>query len=282
MPELPEVQTIVNDLNAADLIGRAIREAKVYWPKTIATSSAKYFCRQIAGKTIATIQRRAKLILMGLNTGQMLAVHLRMTGRFQLDKAGKRRCKHVHVTLKLDDGRELRFYDTRKFGRFYLLDHAEAFLSTFGPEPLASEFTSSVLARRLYGRCRQIKPLLLDQTFIAGLGNIYVDEALWASRIHPQRRSDTLLPKEIKSLHGAIRRVLRQGLKHAGTTLGRGQSNFYSLDRTRGRNENYLKVFRRTAQPCPRCAAPIVRIVVGQRSTHVCETCQRSPWSGEN
>ncbi|RJQ79502.1 MAG: DNA-formamidopyrimidine glycosylase [Desulfobacteraceae bacterium] len=274
MPELPEVQTIVDDLNAIGLIGRSIVQVEVFWPAAIATSPPAVFCRRIRGQTIESIGRRGKFVLFRLHSGPILAVHLRMTGRFQMAAKGGHPCRHVHVVLKIDDGRSLWFHDTRKFGRFYLLDHPQAVLGSLGPEPLAPHFTAELLAGRMARQRRQLKPLLLDQTFMAGLGNIYVDEALWAARLHPLRRSDTLSAGQIRALHGAIRRVLRQGLKHAGTTLGKGQSNFYSLGDARGGNDAHLKVFRRTGEACPRCRSPIVRIVVGQRSTHLCERCQ--------
>ncbi|MBI5064173.1 MAG: DNA-formamidopyrimidine glycosylase [Desulfatitalea sp.] len=275
MPELPEVQTIVNDLIAAELIGRRIAQARVYWPRTIATSPADRFCSQIRNLAIERIQRRAKFILIALDKGQTLIVHLRMTGRFQWGDERSVQEKHVHVALTMDDGRVLCFHDTRKFGRFYLMKEPRTLLGKLGPEPLSAEFTAAAFKQQLMGRQRQIKPLLLDQTFLAGLGNIYVDEALWDARIHPLRGADSLHSDEVAALHAAIRHVLRQGIKHAGTTLGNGPSNFYSLGKVRGGNANHLKVFRRTGAPCPRCRTVITRIIVAQRSTHVCEKCQR-------
>jgi formamidopyrimidine-DNA glycosylase len=276
MPELPEVQTIVNDLNAAGLRGHVILGANVFWPKTIAGMPPRSFCQHLKGQTIRSIHRRAKWILFGLNRGWTLAVHLRMTGRFELGQVGQPPRKHMQVRIDLEDGRALQYFDTRKFGRFSLMMDPGPFLESFGPEPLEAGFTVKVLAQQLAGRRRWIKPLLLDQTVLAGLGNIYVDEALWVARIHPLRRADTLRPGEIKALHKAVRHVLRAGLRHHGTTLGHGQSNFYSLGKRRGGNENHLKVFRRTGQPCPDCGHSIVRMVIGQRATHVCPRCQRS------
>lgn len=274
MPELPEVQTIVNDLKGAELSGQVIVRAAVHWPATIATCPPGIFCRQIQGRTIMGISRRAKLVLFQLDDGGLLAVHLRMTGRFQLVDGHQRRDRHVHVVLVLKDGRRLWFHDTRKFGRFYLVDDPETLLGRLGPEPLSSGFTARKLASLLAGRHRMIKPLLLDQALIAGLGNIYVDEALWAARIHPLRKADSLSMEEIKALHGAIRKVLRQGVRNAGTSLGNGQGNFYSIGRARGRNADHLQVFRRTGQPCAVCRCPIRRIKVAQRSSHICEQCQ--------
>lgn len=274
MPELPEVQTVVNNLIAAGLAGKCITRAEVFWPATIATPLPAEFRRRIRGQTIESIQRRGKFVLFGLQGGLMLAVHLRMTGRFQMDNGRRQPCRHVHVVMHMNDGRALWFHDTRKFGRFFLVDQPRSVLGKLGPEPLDPRFTAKALAQRMAGQRRQLKPMLLDQTFIAGLGNIYADEALWRAKLHPLRRSNTLSAAQIKALHAAIRHVLRQGLKNAGTTLGTGQSNFYSLGGVRGKNETHLTVFRRTGKLCLRCRKRIVRIVVGQRSTHICDQCQ--------
>lgn len=282
MPELPEVHTIVNDLIAAGLIGRCIAKAEVHWPRTIATPSADGFCRRIRNRTIQGIQRRGKFILVSLDAQLTLIIHLRMTGRFQWHDGNEVHPKHVHVALTTDDGRVLCFHDTRKFGRFYLVEEPRTLLGELGPEPLSPDFTAVAFKKLLSGRQRQIKPLLLDQTFLAGLGNIYVDEALWTARIHPLRGGDSLNTAEINALHAGIRRVLQKGIKHAGTTLGNGRNNFYSLEGGRGNNAVHLKVFRRTGAPCPRCGTAITRIVVAQRSSHLCEFCQpRGPVPGE-
>ncbi len=276
MPELPEVQTIVNDLNAANVAGKTIMGAKVFWPRTIAEPSASAFCRRIKGKKISAIRRRGKFIVFDFNKGDNLLLHLRMSGRLHLVPYDLPRQKHEYVILSLTDGRQLRFHDTRKFGRFYLTSDAQKILGRLGPEPLATGFTLKIFARSLSPRNRLLKPLLLDQTFIAGLGNIYVDEALWESKIHPRRIAASLSESEIRALHRAIPRVLKRGLKNLGTSLGTGQTNFYSIAKHQGRNRDELKVFRRTDLPCPRCQATIRRLIVGQRSTHICPKCQKS------
>ncbi|MBD3305926.1 DNA-formamidopyrimidine glycosylase [candidate division KSB3 bacterium] len=274
MPELPEVQTVVNDLNAAGLVGATITNARVFWARTIDTLSPKAFCRQITGQTVQQIWRRGKYIVMDFTSGDHLLIHLRMSGRLHWVTSDAARSPHEHVLLTFETGRQLRFHDTRKFGRMYLVHEVSVVLGQLGPEPLAKGFTAKLLADRLQGRHRLLKPLLLDQTFIAGLGNIYADEALWAARLHPLRLSSSLSFEEVTRLHRAIRSVLRRGIKNLGTTLGAGSTNFYSLGRAEGRNREQLKVFRRTDQPCPRCQTPIERIIVGQRSTHICTTCQ--------
>jgi formamidopyrimidine-DNA glycosylase len=275
MPELPEVETIARDLNAAGVAGKKIACARVHWDRTIAEPSVPDFCRLIEKKKIAAIGRRGKFLVFDLAGGGHLLMHLRMSGRLHLVTAGTERLPHEHVALAFEDGSELRFHDTRKFGRIYLMADAGRILGRLGPEPLDPDFTPQALTERLSARSRRLKPLLLDQTFVAGLGNIYADEALWEAKIHPRRVSDSLSRKEAEALHAAIQRVLRRGLKNLGTSLGTGKANFYSVGRRRGRNRDALKVFRRTGEPCPRCETPVERIIVGQRSTHVCPRCQK-------
>jgi formamidopyrimidine-DNA glycosylase len=210
-----------------------------------------------------------------MTDGYTMLLHLRMSGRLHLVSSDVPRIKHEHVILSFADGRQLRFHDTRKFGRLSLLKDPAPILDPLGPEPLATGFTVNVLGRILKGRRRLLKPLLLDQTMIAGLGNIYVDEALWEARLHPLRLASSLSKPEIKALRLAIPRVLKRGLKNLGTSLGTGKANFYSVASRRGRNTDKLNVFRRTDLPCPNCATKIERIIVGQRSTHICPDCQK-------
>ena len=274
MPELPEVQTIVNDLNAADLIGVPISGAKIFWARTIAEPSPKQFCKLIKDRTFTSIRRRGKHLVFETDNGMTMLLHLRMSGRLHLVADATPRIKHEHVIIEFNDTRQLRFHDTRKFGRIHLTNDPETILGRLGPEPLGNGFTEKVLADRLRRHRRLLKPLLLDQAFVAGLGNIYVDEALWDAKLHPNRIAAALSKNEIKALHRAIPKVLKRGLKNLGTSLGTGKANFYSVARHRGRNKDKLKVFRRTGLPCPRCKATIKRIIVGQRSTHICPKCQ--------
>ena len=274
MPELPEVETIARDLNAAGLVGKTLTCARVYWDRTVAEPSVPEFCRLIEKKQIAAVGRRGKFLVIDFAGGGHLLMHLRMSGRLHLVSAGAQQLSHEHVVFAFEDGSELRFHDTRKFGRVYLMVDAERILGRLGPEPLDPMFTPRVLFEGMRKRSRRVKPLLLDQGFVAGLGNIYTDEALWEAQIHPRRLSDSLSQKEAEALHAAIRKVLQRGLKNLGTSLGTGKANFYSVGRRRGRNRDALKVFRRTGEPCPRCAVPVQRIIVGQRSTHICPKCQ--------
>jgi formamidopyrimidine-DNA glycosylase len=276
MPELPEVQTIVDDLNSVGLVGCPIRSVQVYWPRSIAQPEADLFCRMVRGRTIEAINRRAKYIRFYLDRGLCMAVHLRMTGKFILNNKPTKRDKHEHVILKIGKKTILKFHDTRKFGRFYLMAVDDSFFDRLGPEPLDYRLTSEKFAAMLKGRSRSIKPLLLDQSFIAGLGNIYVDEALWSAGIHPMIKADRLGHDQGYRLLRAIRKVLRSGLKNAGTTLGQGKNNYTSLRQGRGNNQSNLKVFQRTGLACPKCGRKIEKTIIGQRSTHFCPRCQPS------
>ncbi len=277
MPELPEVQTVVDNLNRLPLAGRTITGAQVFWPKSVGLMQDTEFCRRVSGCRIRNIHRRGKYIVFGLSGDQTLLIHLRMTGRLNWTARNDARNPHEHVILQIEGAYDLRFQDTRKFGRITLTHSPQTILGKLGPEPLASGFTGKRLAEMMSPKKRQIKPLLLDQTFIAGLGNIYVDEALWHAGIHPLSRSDLIDEKAIRALHRAIRLVLNRGLKNLGTSLGKGKGNFYSTGSGPGRNAEQLKVFRRTGGDCPRCRSTIRRIVVGQRSSHICPACQPLP-----
>lgn len=276
MPELPEVQTVVDHLSQPHIIGHTITAAQVYWPKTISGMDSHRFCHAIRGCKIKRITRRGKYIVFDLSCRLTMLIHLRMTGRINLSDSTIERNPHEHVILQLDQTNELRFQDTRKFGRIFLTNAPQTILGQLGPEPLSTAFTGKRLFSMLKACRRQLKPLLLDQHFLAGLGNIYVDEALWTAGLHPLRISCSLSAKEAAGLHRAIRHVLRKGIRNLGTSLGRGKGNFYSANNRPGRNADQLNVFRRTGLACPRCKTAITRLIVAQRSSHICPNCQQS------
>jgi formamidopyrimidine-DNA glycosylase len=276
MPELPEVETVARELRAAGVVGRRIVHSRVFWPRTVAEPSARAFVRGVKGQRIASLDRRGKYLVIHLAGGSHVLVHLRMTGQLCFATGDAPRGKHEHLTLGLDDGRELRFRDTRKFGRWYLLADAETKLGALGPEPLSPKLTGRAFGRRLAARKAMLKPLLLDQAFLAGLGNIYVDEALWDAGLHPRRKSDSLREEQRRRLYRSIRKVLRRGIESMGTTLGPGLTNFRTLEGGYGNNKDNLSVFRKAGQPCPRCGTAIRRMVVAQRGTHICPRCQRA------
>lgn len=273
MPELPEVETIAREMREADLIGLTIEKAIVFWDRTIANPSVPVFCEKIAGQSILDICRRGKFIVFTLSDDTLL-VHLRMTGKFLIADRGAVVSSHERVRLLLSDDRVLRYEDQRKFGKWQL-GTPEKTLDRIGLEPLSEDFTLKAFKALLKGKSNRIKPFLLDQRFVAGLGNIYVDEALWTAKIHPARTIDTLKEKEIPGLHAAIIAVLRRGVDNTGTSLGDARANYFSVSGRRGGNQYKLKVFRRDGQPCPRCGAIIEKIVLAQRGTHFCPNCQK-------
>ena len=274
MPELPEVETVVRDLLNADIVGHTITDARVSWARTIEGVSPRTFRSRATGLRILDVQRRAKYIVIPLSSRQWIIGHLRMTGRLEVATASEPRAVHERMALVLDDGTEIRFIDTRKFGRWSLTDDAASKLGNLGPEPLSSAFRARHLQGILQAHHRMLKPLLLDQHVLAGLGNIYVDEALWGACLHPCMQSNAVSAEQARLLYRTIRQVLRRGIRSMGTSLGAGAGNFYSVAGRRGRNQDGLRVFRRHGKPCPRCDAAIERIVVGQRSTHLCPACQ--------
>jgi formamidopyrimidine-DNA glycosylase len=277
MPELPEVETVVRDLVRSGLIGSEVRDLVLGWPGLLEITSPTEFRRQVTGRRFLAVQRRGKYIVLQLTGHHTLLVHLRMTGRLAVLPAQAGRDAHDHAILVLDKGRELRFRDTRKFGRWIWTAAPETVLDRLGPEPLSREFRCAHFLRMLERRAAMLKPLLLDQRFIAGIGNIYADEALWRARLHPCRTAASLTHREAARLYASIRAVLQSGVRHAGTSLGSTSTNFHRADGGEGGNQRYLRVFRRTGKPCPRCGHPIHRFRVSQRSTHVCLICQPDP-----
>jgi formamidopyrimidine-DNA glycosylase len=271
MPELPEVETVVRHLRRP-LIGRTITRVAVYWPRTIACPPVEMFTQQLPGLSIRAIRRRAKYLVFELSPRldasptAYLLVHLKMSG--QLDVVPRERSidSHDRVIFDLDDSRQLRFNDTRKFGRMYLVDDVETVTGRLGPEPLSEEFTLAAFEQRLAKHAGRLKPLLLNQAFIAGVGNIYADEALWLARLHPLRRADSLTHAEARALYRSVRRALQDGIRRNGASFDRVY--------TAGEYQNYFRVYDREGQPCRRCKRPIRRIVVGQRGTHFCPHCQ--------
>jgi formamidopyrimidine-DNA glycosylase len=295
MPELPEVETVARDLQRW-VAGATIDAAEVRWDRTIRhPQPAERFAAEVAGSTISRVGRRAKSVLLHLADGRVMTVALRMTGALIVAPPGTPDDRYARVVFRLRDGRELRYRDVRKFGRIGLWEGGglhrrsaaarravketrgayrvgEVF-ARHGPEPLAAAFSAARLAERLRGRSARLKTLLLDQSFIAGVGNIYADEALWRSRLHPLRAADTLSPAEVRRLHRAVRAVLRQGIANRGASF----ADYVGADGEPGENAERLAVYQRTGQPCLRCGRPISRIVVGGRSTHFCPRCQPSP-----
>jgi formamidopyrimidine-DNA glycosylase len=271
MPELPEVETVARGLRVS-LIGRIITSATVNWPRTIAHPSLDQFRERIVGRRVESVSRRGKYVVMGLDQGYLL-IHLKMSGRLRITPSSERLDKHTHTTFDLDDGRQLRFQDVRKFGRLYLVDDPSQITGRLGPEPLDHGFTRRVFHSRVVRRSGRLKSLLLDQTFIAGLGNIYADESLFAARLHPLRRANTLTEEEEAMLYEAIRMTLCRAVENRGTTLD--DQGYVDANGQAGAYQEQIAVYGRKGESCPSCGTSIERIVVGGRSTHFCPRCQK-------
>jgi formamidopyrimidine-DNA glycosylase len=270
MPELPEVETIRRGLISGNgeipsLLHQRIISVDLFWRKTVASPDPLQFIQELKGREVIELSRRGKFLLINLDHGTLI-FHLRMSGDLRMQPAGEPTQQHDRLQLNFNSGWKLVFNDTRKFGRAWLIEDPQKVLSGIGPEPLDSDLTPDKFYAMLQVRSRQIKPLLMDQRFLAGLGNIYTDEALFSAGIHPLRRSDTLTQPEAERLLAAIREVLQQGILAKGASIDwvyRG-----------GDFQNHFQVYKRTGSPCPRCGTPIQHILVGQRSTHFCPVCQ--------
>ena len=274
MPELPEVETVAQGLRAA-LVGRTVVGVEVRWARSVVPPNPTAFASRLTGQAVTGVGRRGKWVVIALSGGDTLLVHLRMTGQLVLGPGEPLDDRHVRVLFSLDDGRTLRFSDQRKFGRLHVVDDPSGVLDELGPEPLADDFTTARLGEMLARRRGRIKPLLLNQRFLAGLGNIYTDEALWRAGVHPLRQADSLTPAEVRRLHRAIRAVLRAAIASGGTTLP--DAIYQQADGRAGEFARHLAVYGRVGQPCPRCGATIERIKVSQRGTHFCPRCQSLP-----
>jgi formamidopyrimidine-DNA glycosylase len=270
MPELPEVETfrrrfLFGNEETPSLVGRRILSADLLWERTVETPSPQAFRTRIGGQTIQEVDRRGKYLLFRLDE-DVLALHLRMSGDLLVEAASAPPGKHHRLLINLDNGSRLVFSDMRKFGRAWLTDQVEALLAHLGPEPLDEDFDPQVFYRKLQGRGRQIKPLLLDQTFLAGMGNIYTDEALFYAAIHPRAAASSLSFGQAEKLWEGIRYVLEEGIRRNGSSIDwvyRG-----------GDFQNYFQVYQRTGGACTRCGTAIKRTLVGQRGTHFCPRCQ--------
>ena len=271
MPEMPEVETIARVLKD-ELPGQTVSDAEVRWRRSIATPSVAEFVCGVRGCTTDDVARRGKFVIISLPP-RFLLIHLGMTGQLLLGDEPTDAVildKHVHVILRFVSGKVLCFRDVRKFGRLHFVDDPKGVVGHLGPEILSDDLTPAALGALLRPRRRQIKPMLLDQRVLAGLGNIYADESLWQTGIHPLRHGNTLTDDEVSRLHAAIHRVSRRAIENKGTTIRDYRD---PLSRP-GRNQNALAVYGRQGEPCRRCGRQIVRGMVGGRGTHYCPGCQ--------
>jgi len=281
MPELPEVETIarllrnpvnsgssINELNTTrpGIIGRKIHSVSIYWQRSLATPSPVEFEKSLTGQQVVAVSRRGKFLVIQLEEW-MLLVHLRMSGDIRVEPIAAAPEKHDRMSLRFTDGWQMVFSDPRKFGRIWLVRSMDEVTRSLGVEPLDETTTGDFLYQKLQSTSRRIKPMLLDQGFIAGLGNIYTDEALFLSGIHPLTPAGELTPLQAESLLRSIRLVLKEGIERNGASIDwvyRG-----------GDFQNHFKVYQQTGKPCSVCGTIIQRTVVGQRGTHFCPNCQR-------
>jgi formamidopyrimidine-DNA glycosylase len=293
MPELPEVETMARDL-AALVVGARIGGAWWDWPRLIRHPEPAAFGEAVTGRRVQRVGRRAKWLLLDLDDDSVLAIQVKMTGQLFVLPAGTVHDRHVHLRLTLDAGplaggathagpRWLLLRDVRKFARVGLYRRtpdgivlgagdAGQLFAAFGPEPLDEAFTLQAFRRRLRARRGRLKPTLMDQAFVAGIGNIYADEALWRARLHPLRSVASLNTEQERRLYEAVVGVLREAVDRRGSSV-----DDYTAPEGDGEMQAYLDAYQRTGQPCRRCGRPLRRLVLNQRGTHFCSWCQRLP-----
>ena len=271
MPELPEVETIRRSL-VPHLCADVIAAVPLLDPHAVAEPGPDAIVALLPGQRITAINRRAKYLVFVLDALN-LVVHLRMSGRLKLTRPVED-IRYLRAQWNLESGHVLCFYDLRRFGRIWLVDDARLaeLFASLGPEPFDPALTVDVLSERLASRTTSLKSLLLNQHFLAGLGNIYVDEVLFACKLHPRRPADSLDEKKIAALLNTTRSILRTAIANGGTTF---DAVYSDAEGKPGRYREHLAVYRRAGEPCLTCGAPIERIVVAQRGTHICPRCQR-------
>lgn len=277
MPELPEVESVRNGLNQL-IVGEKVSKVEVYWDNIIESPAVANFKENLRGQVFEKVNRRGKFLLFYL-TDYVLISHLRMEGKYNYispnDKENTSKDKHTHIIFYLESGYALHYLDVRKFGRMSLVEKGQEFehksLAKLGPEPISEEFKLEKMKEFLTRRTKAIKGVLLDQELVVGIGNIYADEILFQSKIHPKRPANTLTDKEEKILHDSIIDILNRAVDLGGTTI-RTYKNAFGES---GNYQNYLKVYGKEDFPCLRCGTEIEKIKVVGRGSHYCPNCQK-------
>ena len=278
MPELAEVETLARDLRCL-LLDAEFSRIEVFWQGSVAVPSAAELASHLPGRKVLNVGRRGKFLILSLTGPTYLLVHLRMSGRLHVGDGTGAPDPYARVVFHLTDGRRLTFADVRKFGRIYWTAELESIVGDLGPEPLEDAFTPDVLSEILSRHRGALKPLLLNQRVLAGLGNIYVDEALYAAGLHPLRKANSISSRETKRLHTGIQRILREAIRNRGTTLD--DASFHDAEGQPGLNASNLQVYQRAGEPCVRCGTLVERTVVGGRGTHLCPGCQQPEHSSQ-
>ena len=273
MPELPEVETIKNEL-LPYLVNHLITGVTLFWEGIVRQPSVEEFCFRLIGKRITDVRRRGKYLIFNITSGEALIIHLKMTGSLLIRQDSSELPKYTRAIIHLDNDVNMFFRDPRKFGVMWLVEDTNSIIGKLGPEPLGASFTPQLLAQRLTKRIAPIKAVLCDQGFIAGIGNMYADEALFAARIHPLRSGGSLSRNNIKRLHSAIQQVLWSAIGNKGASV----NTYFRPSGELGTAHFQFKVAHRlSGESCPVCGTPIERIVVRNRGTYFCPQCQPAP-----
>jgi len=268
VPELPEVETIKNELSPY-IVGRRFTKTTIRDTKPVRQPSVEEFHRKIVGQMINGLERRGKYLILRLSDGMALIIHLKMSGALLLNP--EQADRHVRVIFHLDNDNQLVLTDRRRLGTIWLVENEQPIIGKLGPEPLAPRFTTQTLVKRLQKHKAPIKAVLLDQTFIAGIGNMYADEALFAARIHPLRKANSLSPQEIRRLHQAIRDVLQSAIDSKGASI----NTYKRPNGELGTAHSNFCVAHRGGKPCPICGTPIQRLAIRNRGSYFCPHCQK-------
>ena len=269
MPELPEVETIKNELTP-HIVGHGITGVTLFWDRIVRQPSVEEFCSRLVGQRITGVARRGKYLILDLTSDETLIIHLKMSGSLLLKPASAEPDKFIRAILYLDKGTRLLFRDPRKLGVMWLVEDKNTIIGKLGPEPLEADFTPQLLAQRLNNRTAPIKAILCDQSFIAGIGNMYADEALFAARIHPLRSGKSLSKDEITRLHRSIQQVLWSAINDKGASV----DTYFRPGGELGTAHFEFKVAHRGNMPCPSCGTPIQRIPIRNRGSYFCPKCQ--------
>ena len=268
MPELPEVETIKNELSP-HIIGSRFSKITVLDAKLVRCPSVEELCRQLVGQKINSLQRRGKYLIFHLSGGEVLIIHLKMSGSLLLNP--EQLDRHARVIFDLDNGNRIIFTDRRRLGAVWLVENEQSIIGKLGPEPLTPAFTSHTLAERLQRHKAPIKAVLLDQSFIAGIGNMYADETLFAAGIHPLRQANSLSSGETERLHKAIVDVLRSAIRSGGASV----DTYKRPEGELGTAHSSFCVAHRGGEPCPNCGTPIQRLAIRNRGSYFCPNCQK-------
>ena len=270
MPELPEVETIKNEL-LPHVVGKCITGVTLFWDGIVRQSAVEEFCSRLIGQGIVGLSRRGKYLIFSLTSNEVLIVHLKMTGSLLLKPASAEPEKFIRAIIYLDNETGIYFRDPRKFGRIWLVEDTGSVIGRLGPEPLEADFTPEILAQRLYNRSAPIKAILCDQNFVAGVGNMYADEALFAAGIHPLRSGKSLSRGEIEHLYSAIQQVLRAGIINKGASV----DTYFRPGGEEGTAHSHFQVAHLLGgRLCPFCGTPLERIPVRHRGSYFCPKCQ--------